>query len=540
MSTRTATSTIDLFSEEHIHAQVQKIFLCPAFAVSDILRRFLSYITDETLSGRSNTIKEYTIAVNVLNKPVSFKPQHDAIVRIHAGRLRRALNYYYKEEGQRDSIEISVPKGSYVPVFSELQSKDKRLQNESAAFQPGQAYDSVILVVVPFSTLETDISRQAFTDSLGQQLSAEFGKFSDFSVISYYTTRQLSAKNREIGELASLFGAQYVVTGNVQFESNRLRVAVQLIDTHSGAQIWTEMYHRNYNTANLFEVGDQIVSGLAGVLGDFNGIITQEVARGHAKNKAGNTVSTMLSCYHDFYIYFHKESFKKAFDAVRETIRQDSLNEIAWAFLGELSLLGFLFNQKTQENPVIQGLRSARKALQINPSSQHGYLTLGMAHLFMNNKKAAMESLEQTVRLNPNAAGKTGLAGCLMICIGEYQRGNHLIRKSMELNKSYPLLFHLFTSLYYFKKKEFSKALQQCEIMGMPDLNLNMILRISILSQMDRRSETNMLIKALRNQKLHQNWISRELICRFLMDKELVEELYKGLKTINIPVLTVA
>ena len=50
-------------------------------------------------AGRSNTIKEYTIAVNVLNKPVSFKPQHDAIVRIHAGRLRRALNYYYKEPG---------------------------------------------------------------------------------------------------------------------------------------------------------------------------------------------------------------------------------------------------------------------------------------------------------------------------------------------------------------------------------------------------------------------------------------------------------
>ena len=110
----------------------------------------------------------------------------------------------------------------------------------------------------------------------------------------------------------------------------------------------------------------------------------------------------------------------------------------------------------------------------------------------------------------------------------------------MELNKSYPLLFHLFTSLYHLKKKEFSKALQQCEIMSMPDLNLNMILRISILSQMDRKPETNTLIKALRNHTLHKNWISRELICRFLMDKELVEELYKGLKTINIPVLTVA
>ena len=118
MSTKTITDASESFSEDLIHEQLQKIFLCPVFAVSDILRRFLSHIVEETLAGRSNTIKEYTIAVNVLNKPVSFKPQHDAIVRIHAGRLRRALNYYYKEPGIGDQIEIQVPKGSYVPVFT--------------------------------------------------------------------------------------------------------------------------------------------------------------------------------------------------------------------------------------------------------------------------------------------------------------------------------------------------------------------------------------------------------------------------------------
>jgi hypothetical protein len=117
MSTNEGYAAGALFSEDLIQEQLKKIFKCPAFSVSDILRRFLTYIIQETLAGRSNTIKEYTIAVNVLNKPASFKPQHDAIVRIHAGRLRRALNYYYKEEGTADFLEIAVPKGSYVPVL---------------------------------------------------------------------------------------------------------------------------------------------------------------------------------------------------------------------------------------------------------------------------------------------------------------------------------------------------------------------------------------------------------------------------------------
>src|SRR5450631_3694096 len=132
MSTKIISETAGLFTEELVLNQLKKIFLCPAFSVSDILRRFLTYITEETLAGRSNTIKEYTIAVNVLNKPISFKPQHDAIVRIHAGRLRRALNYYYKESGLNDEIEISVPKGSYVPVMGKRHPSD-----------PGRGMDSM-------------------------------------------------------------------------------------------------------------------------------------------------------------------------------------------------------------------------------------------------------------------------------------------------------------------------------------------------------------------------------------------------------------
>src|SRR5664279_1719084 len=93
MPTSQKSLTSELLSEDLIYDQLQKIFNCSVFSVSDILRRFLTYIIQETLAGRSNIIKEYTIAVSVLNKPASFKPQQDAIVRIHAGRLRRCLLY---------------------------------------------------------------------------------------------------------------------------------------------------------------------------------------------------------------------------------------------------------------------------------------------------------------------------------------------------------------------------------------------------------------------------------------------------------------
>ena len=80
-----------LFSVAAVEEQLERIFRDPHFTESAILKKFLSFIVQETIHGRSNCLKEYTIAINVLEKPSSFNPQENGIVRIHAGRLRRAL-----------------------------------------------------------------------------------------------------------------------------------------------------------------------------------------------------------------------------------------------------------------------------------------------------------------------------------------------------------------------------------------------------------------------------------------------------------------
>ena len=72
----------------------------------------------ETLSGRADRIKAYSIAVEVFGRGASFDPQSDPVVRIEAGRVRRALERYYLTAGSSDPIAITIPKGSYVPVFS--------------------------------------------------------------------------------------------------------------------------------------------------------------------------------------------------------------------------------------------------------------------------------------------------------------------------------------------------------------------------------------------------------------------------------------
>jgi hypothetical protein len=109
---------------ELVKKQLEKIFKFRLFAVSPILRAFLSYIVQETFAGRMHQIKEYSIAVSVLNKPSSFSCQSNCVVRVHARRMRDALKAYY-EENDAEFCVIRVPTGRYIPLFEVPGPKQK-------------------------------------------------------------------------------------------------------------------------------------------------------------------------------------------------------------------------------------------------------------------------------------------------------------------------------------------------------------------------------------------------------------------------------
>ena len=61
-------------STSSIQAQLERILASPDFNVPERARTFLKYIVTETLSGRADRIKAYSIAVEVFGRDTSFDP----------------------------------------------------------------------------------------------------------------------------------------------------------------------------------------------------------------------------------------------------------------------------------------------------------------------------------------------------------------------------------------------------------------------------------------------------------------------------------
>ncbi|HYK45133.1 MAG TPA: hypothetical protein VEV83_08195 [Parafilimonas sp.] len=247
-----------IFPKEAIYEQLERIFSHSSFATSDILKRFLSFVVDETLAGHSNTIKEYTIGTQVLNKAIDFTPQHDAIVRIHAGRLRRALNHYYKSTANGDPVYIAIPKGSYVPVFTTREAAVHEDEDRRHDVFTLHSKKHVVLGVIPFSHFETDPLRIGFAHGLGVQLSTELSH-QNFSMVSYFTMSRIAKKIVDIREIAPAVGAHFVFTGDIQYQEDNCRVNIQLINADTNQQLWGETYQRKFNPVNVFGLQDQIV-----------------------------------------------------------------------------------------------------------------------------------------------------------------------------------------------------------------------------------------------------------------------------------------
>src|SRR5262249_36814257 len=87
------------------------------FSHSERMRRFIVYVVNETLAGRARTLKEYAVGLNVYDKPSSFDPRVDSVIRVEARRLRKKLQKYYAGEGSQDAVLIRLLPNSYVPDF---------------------------------------------------------------------------------------------------------------------------------------------------------------------------------------------------------------------------------------------------------------------------------------------------------------------------------------------------------------------------------------------------------------------------------------
>lgn len=99
--------------QEERRAAVEKVLHSQVFRSSESLRRLLAFLSEKTLAGKGDQLKEYSVGIDAFGKPPDYDPRHDSAVRIQVGRLRQKLSEYYRTEGKDDTVVVDLPKGGF-------------------------------------------------------------------------------------------------------------------------------------------------------------------------------------------------------------------------------------------------------------------------------------------------------------------------------------------------------------------------------------------------------------------------------------------
>ncbi len=120
--------------------QLEHVLASAPFRTSEIHRTLLSYLVERSLAGAGDSLKEYTVGLEVFRKPESYDPRQESTVRMHVARLRQKLAEYYQTEGASDSLVIGLPKGGFKIAFT---SKPEPAQPEIIKPEPATVVEPI-------------------------------------------------------------------------------------------------------------------------------------------------------------------------------------------------------------------------------------------------------------------------------------------------------------------------------------------------------------------------------------------------------------
>jgi len=105
-------------SEAKVREQLSRLLANPFFSHSKRFPMFLRFLVDRTLAGEADSIKERTLGIEIFGRDAEYDTASDPIVRVTAAEIRKRVAQYYQDPAHRDEVRITLPSGSYIPLFS--------------------------------------------------------------------------------------------------------------------------------------------------------------------------------------------------------------------------------------------------------------------------------------------------------------------------------------------------------------------------------------------------------------------------------------
>ncbi len=139
-------------------------------------------------------------------------------------------------------MRIDIPKGGYVPTFTEqaVAEPDAVLKEEATRADMATSWPSVL--VVPFKNMTGDPGKDFLGIGFSTELAVEVARFQEITV--------LFPLEGEI-ETGSENKSRFVLDGSIYEHGNAIKIIAHMIDTQTGKQVWGDSFKSNLDAGGF-------------------------------------------------------------------------------------------------------------------------------------------------------------------------------------------------------------------------------------------------------------------------------------------------
>jgi tetratricopeptide (TPR) repeat protein len=490
----------DVPTPDEVRAALERIVVSDVFSTSPQLNSFLSFVVEAVLHGKSDRIKGYTIAVEVLRRDIKFDPQLDPIVRVEATRLRRALERYYAGPGLTDSVIIGLPRGSYVPTFG---YRREILDNPDTAPVPrptasrGIWFAGALLVMVAAAVVAWVVFAQrsgapdqtagpADTQPLRPGNGMPTLVVQDFQIVGTPDPRAPSAVNlfEKLRDTSSRFDAiniatdkppgaagtaDYRLSGFIDYlDDDTTNVRFSLLDAHEGVVVWTRSFDRLPVARDRVAQEDSIAAEVATALLQPFGLIRSRERTKYLGSSQGDPRYRCLLLTSDAFRSFTSDESARARECLERLTARDPGFGDGFSYLAALNNREFVYGfGKGADDPrtLDSALLLARRGIELNPNSARAWQVLSTVLFSRHDTVAAFAAVEKAVALNKYDQIIVGEYGGRLITNGEIERGMTVLQSAAGDGGVRPSWHHFYFFLGHFMRGQLPEATHEADEM---------------------------------------------------------------------------
>jgi TolB-like protein/Tfp pilus assembly protein PilF len=295
------------------------------------------------------------------------------------------------------------------------------------------------IAVLPLVNSTGDPANEYFSDGMSEEFISTLSRLQELKVIGRTSSFQFKGKTDDSKTIGEKLGVYYLLEGSVRKSADRVRIAVALIKSADGTNVWSETYDRELK--DIFAVQSEIAGAVAkqlkvALLGN-NGQTAQLTTAATPSNQNIDAYNALLQGN----FYFNRrtaDDYRKAIGYYEEAIRLDPRYALAYAKLSRAALnlaIGYAgLATKEREELITKARASAKSALELDPNLADAHRAQGgiLENVDFNFATAEAE-YRRALELAPQNAAMTSNLALLLSELGHRDEAVALGQRAITL-----------------------------------------------------------------------------------------------------------